>query len=121
VYDICILEPFVSKYGLLVTPVVAFLSNLAILDDLKPGEGEVAEIFDHPLQAVLDPSLAKDEPLVLPGSEHWPYDAEYQVRWSIIMRNSPSLQPHSLQATWCLPHWAISYTECTGSVAQRRL
>lgn len=79
-----------SKYGLLVTPVVALLSNLAILDNLKPGDGEVAEIFDHPLQAVLDPSLAKDEPLVLPGSEHWPYDAEYQVRW-FIMRNSPSL------------------------------
>jgi coenzyme A diphosphatase NUDT7 len=64
-----------------VTPVVALLSDLSALNELKPGEGEVSEIFDHPLEAILDPTLAKNEPLVPRGSEHWPYDAEYQVRY----------------------------------------
>ena len=77
--SICQLEPFFSKYGLLVTPVVALLSNLSVLDILKASDGEVARIFDHPLEALVNPTLARGEALVKTGSEHWPYDVEFHV------------------------------------------
>jgi hypothetical protein len=80
IFDICLLEPFYSSTRLLVTPVVAFLSNPALLSDLKPAEREVAHIFDHPLEAILDPSLAEYEPLVPIGSDNWPYETPYHVR-----------------------------------------
>jgi coenzyme A diphosphatase NUDT7 len=73
VHDICLLEPFLSSSGVLATPVVALLSDPStVLGKLVPAEAEVADIFDHPLEAMLDPSLAKHENLVPIGSEHWP-------------------------------------------------
>ncbi|KAH8117777.1 hypothetical protein DFH11DRAFT_1740887 [Phellopilus nigrolimitatus] len=74
VYVLCVLRPFISQYRLIVTPVVAFLTDLSILDTLTPCEDEVDAIFEHPLEAVLDPSLAIDMPLVEKGSDNWPYD-----------------------------------------------
>jgi len=74
---ICILEPFISKYTLLVTPVIALLTDMSVLAHLKASEAEVDHIFDHPLEAVLDPSLTSKEPLVAIGSEDWPYDVEF--------------------------------------------
>jgi len=76
---ICVLEPFISKYKLLVTPVVALLTDLAVLDSLKASEAEVDRIFDHPLEALLDLSLANKEPLVATGSNDWWYEAEYHA------------------------------------------
>jgi coenzyme A diphosphatase NUDT7 len=55
------------------------LSDTTILDNLKAAKGEVAHIFDHPLEALLDPTLAESEPLVSIGSEDWIYDSEYHV------------------------------------------
>lgn len=74
------MRPFLSSSKLLVTPVVALLTDLSVLDRLKPNEGEVDQIFDHPLEAVLDPSLANREPLVQKGSVNWPYDTDLHVR-----------------------------------------
>jgi peroxisomal coenzyme A diphosphatase NUDT7 len=62
-----------------VTPVVALLTDLDILNNLIPSEGEVDVIFDHPLEAILDPSLSVQEKLVGLNSELWPYDAELYV------------------------------------------
>ncbi|KAL5503912.1 hypothetical protein ACEPAH_7983 [Sanghuangporus vaninii] len=76
IHTLCLLRPSLSKYRLIVTPVVALLSDLSILDALTPCEGEVDQIFDHPLEAILDPSLAKDLQLSGLGSEHWPYPEE---------------------------------------------
>ncbi|KAA1467357.1 hypothetical protein DENSPDRAFT_832377 [Dentipellis sp. KUC8613] len=76
VHPICTLRPFLSAYKLLVTPVVALLTDLAVLDALTASAAEVAQIFDHPLGALLDPSLARKEALVPVGSEHWPYESE---------------------------------------------
>lgn len=36
-------------------------------------------IFNHPLEAVLDPSLSEKEALVARGSENWPYPEELHV------------------------------------------
>jgi len=77
IHTICILEPFLSKYKLLVTPVIALLTDLSVLDNLKASDAEVDHIFDHPLEALLDPTLASKEPLVAIGSEDWPYEVEY--------------------------------------------
>ncbi|KIJ66811.1 hypothetical protein HYDPIDRAFT_108724 [Hydnomerulius pinastri MD-312] len=77
IHTICILPPFLSQSQLLVTPVVAFLTDNTLLDTLKPCVGEVDHIFNHPLQAILDPSLSEKDTLVERGSENWPYEEEY--------------------------------------------
>lgn len=59
---------------------MALLDDLTLLDGLKACEGEVDHIFDHPLEALLDPELARKEKLVPRGSEHWPYEEELHVR-----------------------------------------
>ncbi|KAJ6487704.1 NUDIX hydrolase domain-like protein, partial [Mycena sanguinolenta] len=69
------LRPFVSLHGLIVTPVVALLADPSIISTLKAAEAEVAGIFTHPLEAILDPTLSRKEPLVSPG-EDWIYDTE---------------------------------------------
>lgn len=79
IYTVDILEPFLSLHKLLVTPIVALLTNEDILRDLRAADGEVSCIFTHPLEAFLDPSLARHEELVQLGSEDWIYDTEYHV------------------------------------------
>jgi peroxisomal coenzyme A diphosphatase NUDT7 len=79
IYIITLLEPFVSLHRLIVTPVVAVLTRPPILDNLKAAQTEVACIFTHPLEAILDPALAGGEPLVALGSEDWPYHTEFYV------------------------------------------
>lgn len=74
---LCHLRPFISLSKLLVTPVVAFLTDLTVLDTLYPSPMEVDAIFDHPLEAFLEPELAVSEPLVEVGSENWPYSSEF--------------------------------------------
>jgi coenzyme A diphosphatase NUDT7 len=79
VHPLCLLRPFLSLNKLWVTPVVSLLSNTTVLDSLVASPDEVERIFTHPLNALLDPSLARDEPLVEIGSEDWPYDDELHV------------------------------------------
>ncbi|KAG7089813.1 hypothetical protein E1B28_011462 [Marasmius oreades] len=75
---LCTLEPVLSLHKLIVTPVVAFLEDPAILDTLQPSEGEVSRIFTYPLEAILDPTvlIQLKEPLVDKGTEDWPYDED---------------------------------------------
>ncbi|KAF7424314.1 hypothetical protein PC9H_009621 [Pleurotus ostreatus] len=73
---LCYLEPFVSLHKILVTPVVAVLLDLTVLDKLKASEHEVSRIFSHPLQAFLEPTLAASEKLVEKGTEDWIYETE---------------------------------------------
>ena len=79
VHTICTLDPFISQFKVVVTPVVALVDDVSILDTLRAAPGEVAQIFDHPLEALLDPELARGEKLVPIGSEDWPYEAELYV------------------------------------------
>jgi coenzyme A diphosphatase NUDT7 len=81
VHTLCTLEPFVSQYRVLVTPVIAFLDDVGVLDGLCAAPGEVARIFDHPLEALLDPELAhgRETTLVPLGSDDWPYETEVHV------------------------------------------
>ena len=62
------------------TPVIALLTDLSILDVLEPNEGEVDAIFEHPLEAILDPSHVNGLLLAEKGSEDWPYEEELYVR-----------------------------------------
>ncbi|KAF9024954.1 hypothetical protein BDZ89DRAFT_1102386 [Hymenopellis radicata] len=75
IHTLCTLEPFISLHKLLVTPVVALLTDNSILLDLRPSEGEVSHIFHHPLEALLDPSIALTEALAPLGSD-WFYENE---------------------------------------------
>ncbi|KAF8168494.1 NUDIX hydrolase [Crassisporium funariophilum] len=71
------LEPH-PFHQLIVTPVVAFLTDNTILQELKASEREVQHIFTHPLEAILAPNLAaQSETLVPHGGEHWPYESEH--------------------------------------------
>ncbi|KAG1740396.1 NUDIX hydrolase domain-like protein, partial [Suillus occidentalis] len=106
IHFITTLPPFLSASQLLVTPVVVLLSSPLplvpsspssltlegtsnassnippntsshpVLSSLTPSLTEVDRIFDHPLEAMLDPRLllSKGEPLVDVG-EDWPYGA----------------------------------------------
>ncbi|KDQ59380.1 hypothetical protein JAAARDRAFT_33749 [Jaapia argillacea MUCL 33604] len=76
IYNICLLRPFLSSYKLFVTPVIALLTDNSILDGLKANPSEVDGIFDHPLEALLDPSLVDKEILVPKGGELWPYETD---------------------------------------------
>ena len=66
---------------------------MEILDGLRAAPGEVAHIFDHPLEALLDPELARGEKLVSVGSEDWPYEAELYVEFFVVSR---ACGPHSI-------------------------
>lgn len=77
-----------SLYGLLVTPVVALLTDLTLLNSLVPNINEVDAIFEHPVEAVLDPSIAKDMQLVEKGSEHWPYQDDLHVNTVLLARKN---------------------------------
>ncbi|PCH42650.1 hypothetical protein WOLCODRAFT_163945 [Wolfiporia cocos MD-104 SS10] len=70
---VCILRPFLSNRKVVVRPVVALLTNLNVLDQLKANEDEVERIFDHPLEALLDPGIMLKENLAEKGSADWPY------------------------------------------------
>ncbi|KAJ7218782.1 NUDIX hydrolase domain-like protein [Mycena haematopus] len=70
------LRPFLSLHKLIVTPVVALLTDPSIISTLKASEDEVSCIFSHPLEAILDPTLSRKEPLVSLGTEDWMYDTE---------------------------------------------
>jgi hypothetical protein len=63
------LGPFVSRHKVVVTPVVVLVDEVPILDNLHATPGEVSHIFDHPLEALLDPELARSENLVPIGSK----------------------------------------------------
>jgi len=84
VRTLCTLEPFMSPNRVLVTPVIAFLDDISVLEELRAEPREVACIFDHPLEALLDPDLLRDseEKLVPLGSEHWPYETELHVSYT---------------------------------------
>ena len=86
VHTLCTLEPFVSQYRVHVTPVIAFLDDVGVLDGLCAAPREVARIFDHPLEALLDPELARGQEttLVPLGSDDWPYETEVHVSLFIL-------------------------------------
>lgn len=86
VHALCVLRPFLSLYRLVVTPVVAWLSDLNIILLLKRSESEVERIFEHPLKAILDPSKVDNSTLVPKGNEDWPYEDELHV-CHLLVRN----------------------------------
>jgi hypothetical protein len=79
IFILCRLRPFVSLYKLIVTPIVAFLTDTSVLETLVPATAEVDRIFDHPLEALLDQSLAADLDLVPKDSRDWPYQDDLHV------------------------------------------
>ncbi|OBZ72614.1 Nudix hydrolase 15, mitochondrial [Grifola frondosa] len=64
VHTVCIMRPFLSSSKLFVTPIVALLSNLSILDQLVPSEAE---------------------PLVPKGSKDWLYEPDYHSTSDIFL------------------------------------
>ncbi|KAI0337852.1 hypothetical protein BDW22DRAFT_1339094, partial [Trametopsis cervina] len=78
-HTLCLLRPFVAwtRSLVLVTPVVSLLTDLSVLDTLKAAPAEVDIIFDHPFEALLEPSLSAAEPLVPLNSSLWPSDIEF--------------------------------------------
>ena len=83
---------------------IVFLDDISVLEGLRAGPGEVARIFDHPLEALLDPELLhySEEKLVPLGSEDWPYETEFHVRYPLAYFFSFPLGSLTLNAVlWC--------------------
>ncbi|KAF9048679.1 NUDIX hydrolase domain-like protein [Panaeolus papilionaceus] len=101
VFTLGTLDPFISLHKLLVTPVIAFLSDTSLVSSLQAADGEVSRIFSHPLEAILDPSLAASEDLVEKGSEDWPYQDElYNTSDSIVaMLSDTSYRMHRFRTS----------------------
>ncbi|KAF9010051.1 NUDIX hydrolase domain-like protein [Cyathus striatus] len=76
IHTLGVLGPHIF-HKLLVSPVVAILTQSSVLEGLKASEEEVDCIFTHPLKAILQPDLAKSEPLVPTGSSDWPFEEDY--------------------------------------------
>jgi hypothetical protein len=93
VHTLCTLEPFLSVFKVVVTPVVAYLDDVSVLEALRAAPSEVARIFDHPLEALLDPEMAREEGLVPIGSEDWPYEEELHVRLYDLSLSRPHVSP----------------------------
>ncbi|KAF8920155.1 NUDIX hydrolase domain-like protein [Mucidula mucida] len=101
IHTLCTLEPFISLHKLLVTPVVALLTDNSILLDLRPSEGEVSHIFHHPLEAFLDPSIALTEALSPLGSEDWFYENELHDTTDTVLSilNDAGYRMHRFRST----------------------
>ena len=82
-FNLTLLRPFMSKYHLVVTPLVALLNpaHTSVLSHLVPHPGEVERIFHHPLECVLDPGMlsCKQDDLAEKGGEDWPYEEDLYV------------------------------------------
>ncbi|KAJ3968026.1 hypothetical protein EV361DRAFT_1035952 [Lentinula raphanica] len=93
IHILCTLSPHLSQWGLIVVPVIAYLSGpmssaststheytLSPNLTLRANPTEVDRIFTHPLESVLDPSLASTSgdlnDLAEKGSEDWPYEED---------------------------------------------
>ena len=73
------LPPFVSQKKLIVTPTIALLTDPSVLDTLVPSQAEVDLIFNHPVEAFLDPTIVSGEDLAPIGSERWRWKSELHV------------------------------------------
>ena len=73
------LPPFISLKKLIVTPTVGLLTDPSVLDTLVPCEDEVDLIFDHPVEAFLDPTIVAGESLSPMGSEQWRWNSVFHV------------------------------------------
>jgi len=70
-----------------VVPVVMLCTDPTIVETLSPtSPDEVTLVFSHPLEAILDPSLALQEPLSEKGGVDWPYQEEIYVRRPLSCR-----------------------------------
>ncbi|TXT13163.1 hypothetical protein VHUM_01564 [Vanrija humicola] len=87
VHMLTVLDPILTvlplnapfKHHIVVTPVVAFIDDPALVDTLVPNPDEVDCIFDHPLGAVWtgEPEDAAKPGLVEHGGEWWPHGEDY--------------------------------------------
>jgi len=99
IHTLCLLPPFVSLYRLVVTPVVAVLTDASILQGLKPHPDEVDDIFDHPLEAFLDPTIVRGDTLSPIGGEKWPYEAELHSTSEAQWLRGSSYRMHRFRST----------------------
>jgi len=99
IHTLCLLPPFVSLYKLVVTPVVAVLTDLSVLQALKSDPEEVDDIFDHPLEALLDPTIARSDALSPIGSEGWPYEEELHCTSEAQWLRGSAYRMHRFRST----------------------
>ncbi|KAJ3500993.1 hypothetical protein NLJ89_g9541 [Agrocybe chaxingu] len=59
---------------LIVTPVIALVTDNEVIGQLEAAKGEVDHIFSHPLEAMVDPELAQELEELVPRGEQWPHE-----------------------------------------------
>jgi len=106
-HTLCTLDPLVSQHGVFVTPVVAYLEDVSVLEELRAAPREVERIFDHLLEAVLDPELARDQEGLVPhGSEDWSYEPELYYAVDVPWLGS-MYRMHGFRST-ASPIWGLT-------------
>lgn len=63
---------------------MALLTDISLLDSLQAEPNEVSRIFDHPLEAILDPDIMTNEPVVEKLSVDWLYQTEFHVSFCFL-------------------------------------
>ena len=60
---------------------MCYLSDPALVDDLRPNLDEVDAIFSHPLKGCLDGYLSGDDAVGLSekGGQWWPHEEDFHV------------------------------------------
>ncbi|WOO85095.1 Nudix hydrolase 15, mitochondrial [Vanrija pseudolonga] len=99
VHMLTVLDPILTvlplnapfKHHIVVTPVVAFIDDPALVDSLTPNPDEVDCIFDHPLGAVWtgEPEDEVKTGLATHGGEWWPHGEDYHSREDRVGATGP--------------------------------
>lgn len=92
------LPPFLSKYRLIVHPIVYLVSDITVIQALSPSLDEVHAIFDFPLRSCLSAALDHQDQqagytLSELGGADWPYEHDFHVSERISARVSELILP----------------------------
>ncbi|KAJ9102942.1 hypothetical protein QFC19_004498 [Naganishia cerealis] len=72
------LQPFLSKYKIIVFPVVYLISSMHLIDSLTPSPDEVGAIWSLPLEYCLTAVWKEDYGVLSEkGGPDWPYEDDY--------------------------------------------
>ncbi|KAG8908505.1 hypothetical protein FRB99_005864 [Tulasnella sp. 403] len=98
------LPTHLSLFKLFVTPVVAYLSRPdLVLPALDANQAEVSGIFDHPLEAFLDPEiLSHSNEKLSPRGDDWIYPEDLHVSLFVPppSAHSPASPQNTSDLTW---------------------
>ncbi|CED84106.1 Peroxisomal NUDIX hydrolase [Phaffia rhodozyma] len=105
IFPLTTLEPFLSKYNLIVHPHVVFVSDESTIDHLEASPDEVDRIWELPLESVLDLAFWGNQTeearskLSVKGEEDWLYEEDVYSTSDIPWLNDTIYRMHRFRTT----------------------